>query len=330
MTKKYYKEIDILKGIAIILVVLGHSISYLGESSKSWSLVNEVIYNFHMPIFFFASGFLSNKILEFKKIELGYMKNKAIRMLLPYCSCGLLYLVFRKVLSMALGIKYDSAPLWKMLIGVNPSYSLWFLYVLFICLALSILFVRKNNIVPIMIAALLLSVFLGFITPDGYSPLNILSKIFKNYIYVLLGIYCGANYDKLVKYFNIVCTLVSLAVFVASNVALHYVTEGIGNNALKIPAALSAIVIIISIARKVQNLKVSNILKILGISSMGIFVISGFIQPLMKSVLTNKVHLNVTCSILICFFGSLLISLLATYLIKKIKIVRLIILGEQS
>lgn len=328
MVKKYYKEIDMLKGVAILLVVMGHSISYLGGNNKIWNLVNEVIYNFHMPIFFFASGFLSCKILKFQKIEWGYLKGKLIRLMVPFVVCGVVYFLLQILISATMGIKNTGTPIWKIVYGVNPSYSLWFLYVLFVCLAISILFVREKNIIPIMVIALLLSVFLGFITSDGYSPLNILSKIFKNYIYVVVGLYCGKNYSKLSKYLNYISGIISVIIFVVSNIALHYITEGFLNNALKIVSAFSAILIILILSRATCETKWSNAFKQLGVNSMGIFVISGFIQPIMKIVLTKKAHLNVTCSILICFVVAIVVSLLITQLIKKFKIPKLLILGE--
>ena len=46
-------EIDCLKGIGIILVVLQHCLSFAGEGYSKPSIM---ILSFHMPLFFFASG----------------------------------------------------------------------------------------------------------------------------------------------------------------------------------------------------------------------------------------------------------------------------------
>lgn len=46
-------NIDISKGIAIILMVIGHS-SYPTELYK-------IIYSFHMPLFYLLSGYFMNK-----------------------------------------------------------------------------------------------------------------------------------------------------------------------------------------------------------------------------------------------------------------------------
>lgn len=50
---KYYYHIDVLKGIGIILVVLGHLNP--GIYLETW------IYSFHMFLFFFLSGHIFKK-----------------------------------------------------------------------------------------------------------------------------------------------------------------------------------------------------------------------------------------------------------------------------
>lgn len=58
---------DILKGVGILLVILGHiEIPYM---------LKIVIYSFHMPLFFFVSGCF----LSFNQLERVYLKkNQAI------------------------------------------------------------------------------------------------------------------------------------------------------------------------------------------------------------------------------------------------------------
>lgn len=60
MTEKtYYQEIDIVKGIAILLVILGHSFcSHPLNLAEKLPLLGEVVRSFQMPLFFVASGFL--------------------------------------------------------------------------------------------------------------------------------------------------------------------------------------------------------------------------------------------------------------------------------
>lgn len=46
-------QIDVLKGFAILLVVLGHAIY---ETYSENNIVFRMIYSFHMPLFMFLSG----------------------------------------------------------------------------------------------------------------------------------------------------------------------------------------------------------------------------------------------------------------------------------
>lgn len=57
-------EFDILKGIGILLVMLGHAIPQTG-------FAHNLIYGFHMPLFFFASGIF----FRVKPLKEGILKD---------------------------------------------------------------------------------------------------------------------------------------------------------------------------------------------------------------------------------------------------------------
>lgn len=72
MSERNY-VVDTLKGLGIIFVVGGHSVSPFAG----------YYYTFHMGLFFFLSGFLmaeSNSSMDFK----GYLQKKIVKILLPY------------------------------------------------------------------------------------------------------------------------------------------------------------------------------------------------------------------------------------------------------
>ena len=74
--------IDILKGIGIIFFVLGHVIH--NDMIFNW------IYSFHMPLFFFAGGYLYKKDINIVR----YIKHKFRSIMVPYFSFGLLVLMY--------------------------------------------------------------------------------------------------------------------------------------------------------------------------------------------------------------------------------------------
>ena len=59
--KERYNELDLMKGIGIILVYLGHSFNlHTLEWNKLFLYLYRTTYSFHMPLFFFISGLISN------------------------------------------------------------------------------------------------------------------------------------------------------------------------------------------------------------------------------------------------------------------------------
>ena len=102
--EKRDNTIDIAKGICIFLMVLGHTCFYSG--------VIDVVYLFHMPFFFFVSGFFFSTNENLK----DFVENKTKRLLIPM----LIYWVFTFVMELLLALKSGSLP--ELKIGV-----LWFL-----------------------------------------------------------------------------------------------------------------------------------------------------------------------------------------------------------
>ena len=74
MTSEREYFVDIWKGIGMTLVIIGHITSFMP--------LGTYIQSFHMPLFFFVSGYLfnSNKYLTFK----SFINNKFWKLLFPY------------------------------------------------------------------------------------------------------------------------------------------------------------------------------------------------------------------------------------------------------
>lgn len=81
--------LDTAKGIAIILVAVGHC---LASSSNP---VNRLILSFHMPLFFIVSGILmTNKNIS---VSFGrYVLLQAKKLLIPQLTLGCLEIIFCK------------------------------------------------------------------------------------------------------------------------------------------------------------------------------------------------------------------------------------------
>lgn len=84
--------ISFMQAFGIILVVAGHS-TYQLQQSGHMPAVRQWIYSFHMPLFFFISGYLLKYSNTRKGIQLsdmpalgkdGFITGKARRLLVPY------------------------------------------------------------------------------------------------------------------------------------------------------------------------------------------------------------------------------------------------------
>lgn len=75
------KSIDTLKGLLIFTVVLGHVLLGAIDGNP----LRYLIYSFHMPVFFFISGYLLN-IEKMKQTSIrDIVKKYWHRMLKPWC-----------------------------------------------------------------------------------------------------------------------------------------------------------------------------------------------------------------------------------------------------
>ena len=162
--------LDVLKGFAIVLVVLGHSIQYSDIDFDS-NPVFRVIYSFHMPLFMFVSGFVS-----FKNFD-GSIKKLVKRfksLIIPFWA----WFVFASFFSYLLFIfKGGPAPDFvKSLILVlkyPDNGGLWFLWVLFlnyVVLFLSLKISSRKEEVFMVLFFIFIIVFVHF---SGFNYLGI-------------------------------------------------------------------------------------------------------------------------------------------------------------
>lgn len=92
-TKKPYRslEFDILKGLAIFLVLCGHSIMDFSSADKNDNSLYVFICSFHMPLFMLMSGFFSASTLNLPIKEI--INKKFWQLIYPTVTFGIIYLI---------------------------------------------------------------------------------------------------------------------------------------------------------------------------------------------------------------------------------------------
>lgn len=154
----YNPYLDVLRGVAILLVVIGHSIeSYAPNGNFDGNIIFRIIYSFHMPLFMFLSGAAAS--YSSKPMDFVFIKKKFYALVVPFISWGLL--------SFYINNNYLHMSLWTHIkrIAVAPDFGLWFLWVLFLnfcALALMKYLSRWLNLYSYLVVWLTL-----FIIPTG-------------------------------------------------------------------------------------------------------------------------------------------------------------------
>lgn len=187
---KKIKEIDLMKGIGMCLVYLGHCFQFQGlnimDKSSFFIYVHDTIYSFHMPLFFIISGFLANITTDNKKINLKkYYVGKIKRIFVPYIFINLVDFGARTCFPKVINTQFEG---WKSVL-LRGTKITWFIYVLFIILfifpVLEKYIVKKNKLKSLMIVIIL--ILLNYLKVfDGIEILSI-DRVAYYLIYFYIG-----------------------------------------------------------------------------------------------------------------------------------------------
>lgn len=127
-TRKYYENVDIIRGFAILLVVLGHALApdnIVTTDSKWCNVVHDFIYSFHMPLFFLISGFCYVQSENYGKFFL----RKSRYLLIPYLVFNMITMVMQRLLPFFTLVENNLGEEIRQVFFYGGS--IWFVYVLF-------------------------------------------------------------------------------------------------------------------------------------------------------------------------------------------------------
>lgn len=298
--KKRISYIDILRALAIILVIIGH-IPYPNFSPE----VKKWIYSFHIPLFFFVSG-MTMSFTNYKTIRLkDNLKKRFQHIYLPY-------LIWAILLALP-NITLLSIP--KILYGTHQSIasvsnsSLWFLPVLFLSsvlidlilyllikkretsfiLALPFIFLTVSLIIPSQ--STIQSVFHGHNLPFGLDIIPMAST------FITIG-YLFQNFKNkhprkhLSSLYIILIFIASifLTIFFSLNNEVVYTLMAenrYGNIIYFLISSSSGIImsIILSISIEKYTRKLSKLLQLIGANTLIIFILQKYPLALINEAL---------------------------------------------
>lgn len=305
--------IDQLKGIAILLVVLGHVIGYNNcEDSFLWRF----IYSFHMPLFMFISGYVAQmtfRIENFSWNEIfSFIIKKFRTLLLPMAAWGIVIPFFflrSTVENSFVDYLLNYIKMW--------GGGLWFFATLFF---LSILFffyrwiIKQISIKSIFVDYVILSFFFLLVTllyillPKDEIYSEGIRSIFSYFMFYFLGtIVCKQAKLRNLVLDNELFFAFSFVLFCLLIPSFVYDMSSKFNQLMKIVLSLFSIPSLFYIVRYVSwNRKIDNIFQYFGRESLPIYVTHNgpfaFLLVITDYVTLSSVD-NIPCFLLLLVFS---------------------------
>ncbi len=321
----HYDWIDAAKGLGIIFVVLGHAIADTTQNVQFFGKLFQIIYSFHMPLFFFLSGFCGIKALQKRKLheEEAYILERFKRLMVPYFFVGICYIPIKLLMADYVTKRVDIRYIvLGFLGGDNPNSQLWTLYVLF--LDAFFLCVMSNAGKFSSCIAFLLSLIMAI------SSVFVNNAFLRNFMFETLFYILGALFRKNLPvasgkiHFDNHQPLIIIGggLLIALNMCMNID----GKNIFKILTVILGIMVVYGTAHILEK---NKLLKELGRYSMDIYIMANIFQVSVRVVLLNKLGVNGYLCFLISFVAGIIFPVvISKNIVRKIPMTNKFVLGN--
>lgn len=295
---KWLPEVTIAKGIGIILVVIGHCVPDVFR-------IKQFIYLFHMPLFFFLSGYCFRVNTEEKMTS--YVLRKVKSLYFPFVACNCFALLFHQIFC-KIGVYPDeqifqSAGQFtryfvKILLCIKMEdvvAPLWFLPILFV-VNIGYTSIRKivsrvnlrHEIVHVFVLAIYL---IGFLVPR--------SGFFRAYVLSSLGLFSYdigflfKKYRIIDKMSNWMVMIFTIALLISAQfIDINMIQMRIGNPVQYSMLSMMGICVVLIISKMLA--KFNTILYYVGENSIVIlewhYYVFLFITIIQKYMISGTIH----------------------------------------
>lgn len=335
------RELDYLKIIGILLVVIGHCTSiYTGGwvftspvNSPIYGLIAAYVYTFHVPMLVFVSG----SIYYYCRINKGKYSslksliiNKLKRLIVPFLFIGILYSIpIKYIIGMIEGNIINNIK--SFILGLNTGH-LWYLLMLFDILIIFYLYEKfiLNKKYSIILNLILFSIL--YISSGFFTNIFQINRAIQYGIFFYLGYEFFRSKDKLIlkleklksKSILIMTPIlisISLVLILVSKMKLSSIMLSKFFSLINVVIAMICIticyLIVYLINNRMKNIiikeRIDKLFKVIGKYSFNIYLLHEPIIFIVLYFIASK-YINATILVIICLsisvFGSVLISII--------------------
>ena len=342
------QELDYLKIIGILLVVIGHCTSiYTGGwvftspvNSPIYGLIASYVYTFHVPMLVFVSG----SIYYYCRVNTGkygslksLIINKFKRLILPFLFIGILYSIpIKYIIGMIEGNIFSNIK--SFILGLNTGH-LWYLLMLFDIFIIFYLYEKfiLNKKYSIILNLILFSIL--YISSGFFTNIFQINRAIQYSIFFYLGYEFFRNKDKLTlklekfKPKNIliiipILTAISLVLILVSKMKLSNIMLSKLFSLINVVIAIVCIticyLIVYLINNRMKNIiikdKIDKLINVIGKYSFNIYLLHEPIIFIVLHFISSK-YINPNVLVMLCLSISVSISILISIIYAKLKTV---------
>ncbi len=278
--------IDVVRGLAITLVALGHTNQ--GVAHRGWWGASTVgtrlglaIYAFHMPAFFFITGIFLNASLD-KRGTRRFLRDKLRSILWPYLLFSCLTALTELLLSRFMTQQPPS--LHTFLVAVATGGYGWFLPTIFCAILLATL----SRAVP---APLFFLATAALATWYPFAPVPILTAALKLLPFLVLGIWVGRSYLHFEQLPRRIAALAAVALGLLILATTPHIPD-LHASLLYVPLGILGTLLLLLVARVLARTRAARAFAWIGEASFGIFLLAAYPQGATRELLLRLHHLT--------------------------------------
>lgn len=332
--KGRYAELDLVRAVSIIAVVMIHAASFYPWFNKSFSWSGYYVYHqvtsFAVPAFILLSGLLLTLGGDNKKFSYAsFLKGRFLYIFIPYCVWSAAYFAYRwsEINPTVIANDFFTGRAYFHLYFVVIIIQLYILSPIFIWASKQ---VRGEYILAAFIAQIVTLKIIAASSPWLYAKLG--ATLFANWIFVFyVGCAIGSNYEKFKalteRYIGaIIGVLAAISVYKIGmfyymtqySKKAHFWTYAQVQSLENIPYTVGTVALLIFMGQRIKNQIYLSSIKTVAVNSFGIYLCHMFFLRILKTPFESYGLVSGNTLVLAVLLTSLVASIATTAILGRL------------